>query len=345
MAADGSMMGQEMREQADVVRGLLERPLEVPDAGARTDGFAGILLIARGSSDNAAIYGRYVLELATGRPVVLAAPSLVTRYGATTDVRGWLAVAVSQSGATPEIIEVLRAAGAGGAATLALTNATDSPLAEAADATLWLGAGSERAVPATKTVTAQLAAFALLAERLGQPPWGHDDWSATIDAMRTVTADDAAPRTAVDRLLAAGAIVCLARGLVFPVALESALKVAETTARSAVGMSTADFLHGPVEAVDAHTCALCVLAPGPCARDVREVADDLHERGVRVVSVLPEDLDAPPGTVLPVPAGVPEGLLPLVSVIRGQQLALDMALALGRDPDNPPGLTKVTPTD
>src|SRR5206468_6507163 len=135
--------------------------------------------------------------LRSGRPVTLAAPSLVTHYGARTRFDGWLAVAVSQSGRTPEITQVLTALGEDGARTLAITNGADSPLAAAADWTLALEAGEERAVPATKTFTAQLAAMALVAEALGGAA---EDWAPAVDAVRQTLEDDDAATAAARRL-------------------------------------------------------------------------------------------------------------------------------------------------
>src|SRR4051794_21703635 len=161
---NGALMAAEMAEQPAVLAALAARRPEIADEvrDIVPERLAGIVLVARGSSDYAAVYGRYLLELAVRRPVALAAPSLLTLYGARTDMSGYVAVGVSQSGRTPEIRDVLAGLGEAGACTVAVTNETDSPLARAADATLGLGAGDERAVPATKTLTAQLAAFALL---------------------------------------------------------------------------------------------------------------------------------------------------------------------------------------
>src|SRR3954468_24815071 len=171
-------MEREMAEQPEVIGALLERREEI---GARLRAIApqpltGIILIARGSSDNAAIYGRYVLEAALRRPVSPAAPTLWTRYGVAgdpgtrcglaEDLRGYLAVGVSLSGKTPEITDTLERVRAAGAAAVAVTNDGGTPLAEIADEAIELGVGPEQAVPATKTVTGQLAAFAILAHAL-----------------------------------------------------------------------------------------------------------------------------------------------------------------------------------
>ena len=137
------------------------------------------MIVARGSSDYAAVFGRYVLEMATRRPVALAAPSLTTLYDARTELSGWLAIGVSQSGQTPEIATVLERYRQAGASTVAVTNQAPSALSDAAHATVALGAGDEQAVPATKTFTAQLAAFAMIAEALGNVPWDDAAWAGS----------------------------------------------------------------------------------------------------------------------------------------------------------------------
>ena len=169
----GVLMAAEMAEQPAVLQRLVDEREELservrailPPAPVR------VVIVARGSSDHAATFGRYLLEHAARTPVALAAPSLHTRYGVQTDYRGHLAIAVSQSGHTPEIVDVLEAMRARGATTLAVTNDAASPLAQAAQLAIGLGAGEERAIPATKTFTAQLAIFALLAEAIGPVPW------------------------------------------------------------------------------------------------------------------------------------------------------------------------------
>src|SRR3954453_23808083 len=213
----GELMAAEMAEQPAVLAELAGRRAEVVEhvRACLPEPLAGVVLVARGSSDYAAVYGRYLLELAARRPVALAAPSLQTRYDARTELPGWVAVAVSQSGRTPEIVATLErlvaggaggggvtnlpAPGAAGARGVAITNAPASPLAAAAGATIALGAGEERAVPATKTLTAQLAAFALVAEELGPLPWRGEDWERVIAAVAVVLADPAAPERAANR--------------------------------------------------------------------------------------------------------------------------------------------------
>lgn len=332
-------MAREMAEQPEVIGALLARR-EAFAARLRAiapDPLTGVILIARGSSDNAAIYGRYVLEAALRRPVSLAAPSLWTRYGLAEDLRGYLAVGVSQSGKTPEITDTLERVKAAGAATVAVTNDGGSPLAQIADEAIDLDVGPEHAVPATKTVTAQLAAFAIIAHALGEPLWSEDAWEAVPRAQAEVLAGDVA--AAGEAIARSANHVQLGRGFLFAVALEGALKVAETTGLASQGFSVADFLHGPIAIAHERTTVVAYSAPGPVAKDVREAAGRVRQSGARLIGV-GEDGDI----ALPMPAGVPEALAPLVHVVRAQQLALHATLALGLDPDNPRGLTKVTPT-
>ncbi|MDA0181870.1 SIS domain-containing protein [Solirubrobacter phytolaccae] len=315
-----------MAEQPEVLARLLSRRISV-----EVERPAGVIIVARGSSDHAAVYGRYLLELATGRPVALAAPSLFTRYGAQTDASGWLVVGVSQSGRTPEIVDVVERLRATGGRAIAITNNEDSPLAEAAEAVIGLGAGEEKAVPATKTYTAQMAAFAVLAASLGTVPWTDGDLALVPDAVAGVLADPDGMGALADRWAGIDQLVVTARGWMFSAALETALKVRETALVSAQGFSVADFLHGPIAAVDPGAAVLALRAEGPAAADVDEAVSALTERGA--------DLQ-----LMPAVGGLPEALAPIAASVRGQQLALELALRKDLDPDAPRGLNKVTIT-
>lgn len=341
----GSLMAAEMAEQPRVLRALAQRRDALADevrAALGATAPVGIVLVARGSSDNAAVFGRYVLELATHRPVALAAPSLVTRYGVQDRLDGWLAVGVSQSGKTPEIVTVLERYGAAGATTVAITNDRDSPLAGAAGATIDTAAGAEQAVPATKTVTSQFAAFAVLAQALaadaGALPWDDAAWTALPDAVEALLADEAAAARAAAQIGGeTTGLVAIARGLLLGAALESALKVKETTGILAEGASAADFLHGPIAVVRRGLPVLTLSAGGPAAADVAEFADAARARGGHVLSIAPDG-------ELPIPATLGDGLSSITAIVRAQQLARAVSLQRGIDPDAPFGLSKVTAT-
>lgn len=343
----GAVMAREIGQQPAVLSALVARGPAIAAAvqAVCPPDLRGLVLVARGSSDNAAVYGRYVLEHATRRPVALAAPSLHTRYGVTTRLDGFLAVAVSQSGRTPEVVDTLARLKAGGARTVAVTNDPSSPLAAAADANVALGAGAETAVPATKTFTAQVAAFALLAGALGQAPWNAGDWDTALDAVAAAVADDGPARVAAERIGPGTRLVQVARGFLYAVALEAGLKIAETAGATATGYSPADLRHGPIAVAGPDLHALCFATPGPTAADVAEVADHLVARGATVTAIAEDPRLVPAARAhLPVPRGVAEPLAPLVHTVRAQQLALHLARSRGIDPDSPHGLSKITAT-
>jgi glutamine---fructose-6-phosphate transaminase (isomerizing) len=341
MASPGAQMLAEMSEQPRVLASLVERRGEIREAVGRVGAERppGVLLVARGSSDNAAIYGRYLLELVLARPVALAAPSLFTIYGAHVECQGWLAIALSQSGRTPEIVDVFERLVAAGANGIAITNDAASPLAGAAGATVALGAGEELAVPATKTFLAQLAAFALVAEALAGVPWRESELDALAGHVAALV-DDPEPARAATRVVGdAAGLVALGRGFQFSVALEAALKLKETALLLAEGMSSADFRHGPIAVMQHAFPALSISDGGAAAAGMADLERELTERDAPLIRLAPD-----PGAQLPIPAGIPEALTPIVSVVRAQQLAREVALARGLDPDSPPGLSKVTMT-
>lgn len=344
----GVLMRSEMAEQPGVLEALVrsrEATLDQVRAVAPAE-LVGLVLLARGSSDNAARHARYLLQQATGRPVVLAAPSLWTRYQTDMSLRGWVAVAVSQSGSTPEIGAALASMRRAGASTVAVTNEGASELAHVADTTVVLGAGRERAVPATKTVTASVLALVHVAAALGRVPWGAAEEERAVEAVRAVLRDDAEARAAMEGL-AGRELVHLGRGFTFAVALEGALKITEATLRGSRAYASGDFLHGPVASVGRGAGVVAYAAAGPTWADVVSAAERPRSQGASLLIVT----DRPPpasarggAQVLEVRAGLPEPLVALPMIVRAQQLALHATLALDLDPDAPAGLTKVTST-
>jgi glutamine---fructose-6-phosphate transaminase (isomerizing) len=336
----GTLMAAEMAEQPARLRELIGRFDEIVERvrAVAPAPLHGITVVARGSSDHAAIFGRYLLETATGKPVSLAAPSLHTLYGVDVDYRGQLVIAVSQSGATHEIVHTLRALQDGGGRGLAITNEPDSPLARAADEVLSLGMGDERAVPATKTVTGQFTLFAIVAAGLGAVPFTRRDLDLVPESVQSVL-DDPAPAAAAAEALAGSQLIVVARGYLFAAALETALKIKETCALLADGYSAADLRHGPIAAVTRGLPVVALSVPGPARADIATLVDDLRARKAKVLII---GSGGEPDISLP--GRVAEALAPIVAVVRGQQLAYQLALRLGHDPDRPVGLTKVTQT-
>ena len=350
--APGAQVQLEMTEQPEVLARIVERRPQLHELirSRLPQRLRGISLIARGSSDNVAVHARYLLELATGLPVSLIAPSIITRYHHTPDSRDHLVVALSQSGKTPEIVDVAQRLADGGGIVVAVTNDDDSPLAQAAAVRLAVGTGRELAVPATKTVTGQLALVTLLAEAVGgsidEYTGGEPAWSALADAAARTLDDVVALEDAVAVLRPRRTAIHLARGLTYCAALEGALKSKETSRRVHEGYSSADFLHGPLTVASNEVAVVAYGARGPVLADVAETARAAAALGSPVIGVGAHEVwDGVSGAIgLPVPQTLGEALAVIPLVIRGQQLAIATTLALGLDPDRPAGLNKVTAT-
>ncbi|MBI3686920.1 MAG: SIS domain-containing protein [Actinobacteria bacterium] len=301
-----------------------------------------VLVAGRGSSDHAALYAKYLVEIRLGLPAGLVSPSTTTLYGARPDLRGVLVLAVSQSGGSPDLVESTRVARECGALTVAVTNDAASPLARASALHLALLAGPERAVPATKSYTAQLLTLWLLVDG-----WRGGD-GADAGALPALAAA-ALARTAevaavADRYRFAERLVVTGRGYAHATAREAALKVMETSFLSTHAWSGADLLHGPLAMVDERTPCLVVAPEGAGGAALGPVLARLRERGadLTVVGARAAVESAGGGVVLPGP--VPESLSPVLEVLPLQLLAHRLALARGHDPDTPRALGKVTRT-
>jgi glutamine---fructose-6-phosphate transaminase (isomerizing) len=304
-----------------------------------------ILIASRGSSSNAARYAQYVLGRAHRVPVAFATPSLYTIYEQPPRLDGALVLAISQSGRSPDVKEVIEEARRQGRPTIALTNDVESPLAHAADEVLPLEAGDERAVAATKTYMNSLGAIALLfAASTG-------DREALLELERVPSQlalqlerswDDA---RALDRLADVRGGTVVARGVNFSTANEIALKVRELSGLLFEAYSAADLMHGPVAAIGDGWPVLAVAPRGPAFETMAEALDGLKARRARLIVVSDDQRAlARADVALPLWTRVPEWLSPLVTVVPGQMAALRFAQLRGVDLDVPLGLSKVTLT-
>jgi glucosamine--fructose-6-phosphate aminotransferase (isomerizing) len=331
--APGGRMAAEIAEQPAVLAGLLARAAELAEVAAavarRRSRF--VLVTARGTSDHAALYAKYLVEIRSGRPAGLVSPSTMTVYGARPDLTDVLFVAVSQSGGSPDLAESTAVARACGATTVAITNVSGSDLAEAAEFSVDLQAGAERAVAATKSYTAELLALYLLL--------GGDAAAAQglPEAAELTLAGAEAVHAAAARYRFANRLVTTGRGYSYPAACEGALKLMETSYLSAHAFSTADLLHGPVAMLDSAVPVIAVVSPGKGGDAARPVVARLRDTGADVLVVGDGDLPI-------AAAGLPEELLPVLEILPLQQLAWRLAIDRGSDPDRPRGLSKVTRT-
>ncbi len=342
-AVAGRRMSAEMDEQPDVLARMVGKFDEIAHVVRERSGFKGVAFLARGSSDHAALLGRYAVEILTGLPTCLVAPSVTSAYRRhPLGFEGWLLVALSQSGRTPEIVTLAADFAAAGATVVGITNEAGSALSAATAYTIELDAGAETAVPATKTVTAQmLAVLAVTA--------GLDRTSATLtaesfaglsNAVATVLGDRTAPETIAARLSGRDRLAVVGRGFCYPAALETALKLQETTGIMAHGFSTADFRHGPIAVCGPSSPAVLMAGTGPVDDDTRELRAPLAARDADCI-LIGAGVDADAGWLT---SGLPAAAECILATVRGQQLALAVATGRGIDPDHPAGLSKITYT-
>jgi glucosamine--fructose-6-phosphate aminotransferase (isomerizing) len=343
-----SFLQSEIHEQPQVLTTLLEQELSTAlciadDLRARPVRYA--IIAGRGTSDNAARYGQYLLGAHNHLPVGLATPSLFSVYGEPPNLAGALVVGISQSGQSPDIVAVLAEGRRQGVPTLAISNEPDSPLAVQADYVINLHAGEERAVAATKTYTAQLAALALLS-----CAWADD--GDRLEALRQipqsvahVLADEERYARSVERYRYMESCVVLGRGYNYATAFEIALKLKELNNLIAESYSSADFMHGPIAVVGGGFPAMVVAPGGKMYDTMHSFSRELQSRGAELLVITDcQELLAEAVTPLPLPGGVAEWLSPIVAVVPGQLFALHLTLVKGHDPDQPHGLRKVTLT-
>ncbi|NUR43834.1 MAG: SIS domain-containing protein [Streptomyces sp.] len=342
----GRIMAREMAEQPAVLRRILEQGAPgirrtAQEIAARLPRF--VLLTARGTSDNAALYAKYLLEIRLGLPCGLTSMSTITAYGARPDLTDVLVVTVSQSGGSPDLVASTRAAREAGALTLAVTNNPDSPLAGVSEYHLDIMAGPEKALPATKTYTASLLTLYLFVEGLR----GGDGANAKVlpDLAEQLLARQDEIRALAARYRFAERMVITSRGYGYPTAKEAALKLMETSYIPALSYSGADLLHGPLAMVDNVSPVIAVVTDGKGGEALQPVLDRLRGRGADLVVIGPRGQveQASAGFVLPT-EGVPEELQPVLEIIPLQLLAYEVTIARGQDPDAPRALAKVTET-
>ena len=338
----------EIQEQPDSLRRLLQTQKTAVEsiAAAMSSGDVRFVYVAaRGTSENAARYANYLWGMSNGLPVALAAPSMFTYYQRPPCLRGGFVVGISQSGRSPDIVSVLAEAKRQGCRTLAITNAIQSPLADTADFVLDIQAGEEYSVAATKTYSSELMAVAMISAAMTR-----DDsrWQELFAIPKTVhlalSEEEEVEQSAQNHRAMCGCVV-LGRGFSYATAYEWALKLKEVAHVEAQAYSSADFLHGPIAMVDGNSPVLAVISGGAVYSSMIEVLEKLRKRSPKMI-VLSDEGGARSlaQTALRFPAGVPEWLSPLVSIIPSQLFSYHLALAKGIDPASPRGIHKITET-
>ena len=295
-----------------------------------------VVIAARGTSDNAARYAKYVWATKLGLPVTLAAPSLHTRYGKAPNFDGAVVVGISQSGESPDLVAVVQQARSQGRPTIAITNEIDSPLAVMSDVVVPLHAGPELSVAATKTYTTSLMAIAMIA-------CGDESLRGVPTAVAETLDLESHIERAVADLGPIDKAVTLGRGYNHSTAFEWALKLQEMAYVFAHAFSPADFAHGPFAVLDEGFPVLAAIPSGPIAADSFATLDRaISERDAAVM--LLTDTDAPGIRSIRIPS-TPEFTSPMVFIAAAQLFTLHMAVLRGIDPETPRGLKKVTRTN
>ena len=341
-------MIEETRQQPQALARTLEEAAGLEDflRGRRP---RWIVLAARGTSDNAAVFGRYLIEITTGIPVSLAAPSVVTLYHGRLDFRDSLVIGISQSGESTDTNAYLEEARSRGALTLGITNDSASAITRAAEYVVLSHAGAEQSVAATKTYTCQLMSMYLLACALD----GHcrmDQLRRIPETVEQTLSLEPEVAAATPQFTYAGRALSVGRGLNFANALEFGLKLMETCYVVAERFSAADLMHGPIAMIESGFPVFAFAPAGVTWPSVSEVLRRVRDVGARTLMLTDSPVTAQTGTSIllpPCPAG-PAGLedlyTPIPYIVPAQLFAAHLAEAKGLDPDRPRTLQKVTRT-
>lgn len=342
------LMRTEIGEQPEVLRRIADtewRTVQTVAQQIRDHKLRYAFLAARGTSDNAAAYFKYLFEIENGMPCGLAAPSVVTLYRADLDWRGALVVGISQSGQAPDVVEYLAHAKANGAFTVSITNDPDSPLSHTSHFALHLHAGVERSVAATKTYTGTLAIIYLLSEALRNNPNAPQQLHHVASLVEQTLRAETHIQEIADRYRYMRECVSLARGINQATAQETALKLIETCYVMCKAYSVADFMHGPFALIEPGFPCLLFAPDGATYPTALESASKLRGGGAEtIIFASSAEILALARTPIPMPPSVPETLSPIVYIVAGQLFAYHLALARDLNPDQPRGLQKVTKT-
>ena len=349
------MMLEEIRQQPAVLEHILANPPEALQRLGRrfSQGHPDFaVIVARGTSDHAAIFGRYLFEITLGLPTLLAAPSVATLYRRLSLPPGALVIGISQSGESTDINGYVEAAKSLGAFCIGITNEADSTLARLADEVLATQAGKEKSVAATKTYTAQLAMLYWLARSLGAEI-STDDLKKIPDAVAVQLASERAVQALAGSFRDMPQAVVIGRGFNQANGFEFALKLMETCYVVATGYSGADFAHGPIAIVEEQFPVFAFSPAGPTFEQTQALLARLAASQAETVCF------GPPGTLRALPSarrvevaeippsspGIPEDLLSVIPMIVPAQLfAGHLSACKGLDPDRPRMLSKITQT-
>lgn len=344
-----TLMQQEIFEQPEVFKRCLEYNRETLATLVKTlkeKEITNVYIAARGTSDHAGTYGKYLIESMVGIPAGLAAPSAITIYGGKINFKNMLVIGISQSGAAADVLEVMKQAKATGAVTLTITNTLESPLASAADFHLYCNAGLERSVAATKTFGSQLYIIANLVAMWADNKKLIADLENIPENIKKVLDRNADVAELVKRYRFMNDCFVLSRGYNYPLAMEAALKIQETNYVRAKAYPISDFHHGPFAMVDEGTAVFMYVPGGSVKEDSKAMIDKLKGVGADICMISDDDELLKEGTVffkIPDTEGS-DAVAAFYFAIFAQLFACNLTAVKGRNPDAPRGLNKVTVT-
>jgi glutamine---fructose-6-phosphate transaminase (isomerizing) len=338
----------EIHEQPAVIQNLLDNQAEITRIAAEIRKLdpTYVFLAARGTSDNAGRYANYLWGAYNHLSVALAAPSLFTFYQQVPQLKGALITTVSQSGKSPDIVAVVEEGKRQGCASLAITNAPDSPLAHASDFVIDIAAGPEKAVAATKTYTAELLAMALLSVELADDSTRRAELQQLPIWAQQVLALDEQIAQQAERFRYMEHCVVIGRGFNYATAFEWSLKIKELTYAVAQPYSSADFKHGPIAMVERGFPVFVAAPSGLVLPDMLGLLKNLRETHRVELTVISDNLEALALAQSPIqlPAGIPEWLSPIIAIIPAQLFCYHLTRARGFDTEAPRTIHKVTET-
>jgi glucosamine--fructose-6-phosphate aminotransferase (isomerizing) len=337
----GNIMESEISEIPEVFTKLLANQSQFTALSdlLSSNKIQSVLVLARGTSDNAAHFLKYLIETQLGLPVGLTSPSSVTIYHAKLNFDSTLVVAISQSGQSTDLVEYATAAKSAGAKLISITNDEKSPLAKLADHHLSLMAGTELAVAATKSYAAQLLASLMLVSA-----WSSKltNYKSVVAAASELLANNSALSNAVAKCDRANEIVVLGRGFSYPNAREAALKIQETSKISVQGLSIADYMHGPISALTNKTQVFLMAPNGIPLESLKADLEKIRAQSPSIFWFGTGELALPNEVVIPGAKCENEIFASVVDSVILQAFALEFARKNGLNPDSPEGLSKVT---
>lgn len=304
-----------------------------------------VVIAARGTSDHAGIYGKYIIEYELGLPVSLASPSIYTIYRKKINLSSSLVIGISQSGKAADVLEVIKSAKECGAITATITNDPESPLAREADTHLYCNAGLEKSVAATKTCTSEMYLLAQLVAEWSGNDSIRKELSEIPGKLSEIFDEADAIAEKVERYRFMNECFVLARGINYPIALESALKIQETAYVRAKAYPTSDFYHGPYAMIQKDMPVIIYAPNGPTLKDTTDMIKRLKESEAEVITISNNEEVLNMGNCsFRIPQTSDDVISPFYNVVIAQLFACNLSVIKGLNPDTPRSLNKVTIT-